>query len=690
MTLMAGFDFVAEVANSALLDLIKAQVTIQGTPANPPFEFDVPVTPVGANAHVIVNELLLNLADDDSMTLTLKFQKSSVIAQSPSITVAPLEGDLTITAPMLLTPVLTSQVLTFDFANAEVDIKYTTQTDNIISQSLAGSGITVQAFKAASKQAVAGFIQGMGQQQVTGVAFRVMKGADGFLSPQLTFEKLEVHCIGNPDPMLQALAFFGILFGANDKQGDHTLKMSTAIVPGSSPLGPRNMAISLSPEVFHRMIFCPGITAAIAHELKNLPMLPGMLDTFVPLPCGGGAFVKDGLKLPMLFDSFADGHVNIDGVFSKSLPCFEANGSFHGELTFSVTGTTVTPSVQYDEPEVDVSTDWYCGPAGGIAIGLTALIGEAVVDGIADAIGKGIASGALQKALGEPLPASNVGGFANVQYDLVAPTIEGLTLHGTIPVVVPFNSGVPHIFVSGSVETTSTELVSVGTYHYPGFPTVCDAKDFPYRQFAQEQTATFQVVPELMGLPLQLEWRIDKIPLTNTVGTLIVPQVCHSPFPLDSGGTWYDQDVHIDYVIGDDSIQLKNIPAEGNYAFDLTAKAIDPSGIVAEDGAYIVFEGDTVAFSGGYEDYVNECQKAMREWVHQHTDDFTASTKPTPRLGAYRQTSTGEVGRTALLARRIVKSLNCGGSSTNHNRAPRIDLGSSVRGKDGQHDGSQR
>ena len=635
MTLMAGFDFVAEISNSALLNLIKTHFTIQGTPANPPFEFDIPVKPLGANAHVIVKELLLNLADDDRMTLILKFQQSSVIAQSPPIAIAPLDGDLSITAPLQLTAqpplplVSTSQVLTIDFGAAEVVPNYTPQTDNIISQSLAGSGIDPHAFKDASRQAVAGFIQGMGQLVLKDVAFPVKKGADGTLSP-LRFERLEVHCIGNPDPMLQALAFFGILFAASDKNGDHTLKTATAIVPGSSPLGPRNVAISLSPEAFHMLIFCPGITDALADELNNLPMLPDMIDKFVPIPCGTGEFVKDGLKLYFLFDSFADGHVNIDGVFSWSKPCVTVNGSIHGNLTFSISGTTITPSIQWDDPDVDADVDFVCGMFGGPAISVVALFNWAIVGGIADVMARW-APGFVESVLGHPLPPNDAPGFANTEFDLVTPTIEGLTLHGTIPMVVPFKSGVPHIFVSGSVENTNKELVSIGMYHYPGFPTVCDAKDFPYRQFAQEQTATYQAIPELMGLPLQLEWRIDNTPLTNTIGTLIVPQVCHYPFPLDQGGTFIDQDVHLDYVIGEDSIQLKNIPAEGNYAFDLTVKATDPSGIVAEDGAYVIFEGDTVAFSGGYEDYVNQCQKAMREWVHQHTDDFTASTKPTPR-----------------------------------------------------------
>jgi hypothetical protein len=619
MTLRAGFDLVAEVSNAALLDLIRTQFTIQGKPANAPFEFDIPVTALDANAHLIVSELLLDLTDDDRLTLTLNFQNSSLIAPSPGVEVSLLAGNLTIAAPLLLAPGPSPfQVLAMDFAAADVTLAYTTPDSEIL-PGLAGTGTTVKKFRDTSGQAAAGFIQGMGLTPLTGVAFPVVPGANGSVSP-LVFERLEVHCIGNTDPAKQAIAFFGILLAANDAKGDHTLKTSTAIVPGSSSLGPREVAISLSPEIFHQMFFCPAMAVGLQTTVPELPP-----------PCGSDfLFVKDGVTFHMLVDSFAAGHVNIDGSFSESGFCYEAGGSFHGEVTFTAAGTTITPHVEMDEPEIDVDVDWYCGPAGGVAIGLTALINVAIVDAIAEAIAEGMGKDALQKSVGSALPSSSVGGFGGALFDLVTVTTEGLTIQGNIPMFVPFVSGLPKISLSGSVANLGSTVHSKGTYHYGGIPPVCDPKDFDYSLVLQRQRATFEAIPEFMGLPVQLEWKIgDQV--MHKSGSLTIPEHCQYPLPLDSGGTSVYQDVHIGYVVGPDKIELKNVPEEGNFNVVLSVTATDPGGQQATNSVYVAFEGHLVQFEEGYEEYVNECQNALRAWIHQQTEDFTASTKPTPR-----------------------------------------------------------
>jgi hypothetical protein len=207
MALRAGFDFVSEVTNATLLKLIKTLLAIQSSSANPPFELTLPLSVVNGNMHVIVEELVIDLLDDDTVVLTLSFDNTSVIASSPAFTLATLAGTLTIKAPVVLTTIVpTVSAPSFDFPNAVVSVTYSTP-DNKISAGLKGTGVTVQTFKQQTQQAVTTFIQSMGLQTFSTVAFSAVPGANGSLQP-LIFERLEVHCIGNADRAMQALGFF--------------------------------------------------------------------------------------------------------------------------------------------------------------------------------------------------------------------------------------------------------------------------------------------------------------------------------------------------------------------------------------------------------------------------------------------------------------------------------------------------
>ncbi len=67
MSLMAGFDLVAEISKDALLRLIMKNLTMPkkmgGQLANPPFEVSFPVA--AGKAHLIVKKLALDLLSDD-------------------------------------------------------------------------------------------------------------------------------------------------------------------------------------------------------------------------------------------------------------------------------------------------------------------------------------------------------------------------------------------------------------------------------------------------------------------------------------------------------------------------------------------------------------------------------------------------------------------------------------------------
>src|SRR5262249_31617187 len=107
MTLLAGFDIVTEISSAAVLKLIKSQMKLGGgVSVNPPFEITVPISGGGVtgNVHMIVDDVLLNLNQDDSATLTFNFSNTSLIAQTPALTITALDGSVTVKAPLALVP----------------------------------------------------------------------------------------------------------------------------------------------------------------------------------------------------------------------------------------------------------------------------------------------------------------------------------------------------------------------------------------------------------------------------------------------------------------------------------------------------------------------------------------------------------------------------------------------------------
>ena len=88
MTLMAVFDLIIEISKEMLLKFIKNNLVIGAVPANPPFELDM------ERAHVIVNDMLLDLRGDNELLLTMLFRNTS-ITMGP-LNLFELDGNFTI------------------------------------------------------------------------------------------------------------------------------------------------------------------------------------------------------------------------------------------------------------------------------------------------------------------------------------------------------------------------------------------------------------------------------------------------------------------------------------------------------------------------------------------------------------------------------------------------------------------
>jgi hypothetical protein len=598
---LAGFDIVIEIARTALLDVLKSNLEIDGQPANPPFELTVPLPGDldDGMVHVIVDDLLFELNGDDTATLTFPFSNSSVLIPAPGPTITDLRGQFSVTAPLLLEVSSQSNLSfpTVNLAAASVTVDFSNVSKDKLTEGLGGTGVSVAQFTAFATSAVQTFLQQVGPQPL-GNGYSVVSGSNGGLAP-LRFERLELHTIV-ADSSHQALGLFGILFAANTANGDATLKTAPAIASG------HDTCVTISSQVFHTLIFCPAIAQTLAVPVELLPESCGSFPFGVPI--GDEALTK-------LTDTFVSGKILLNGSAHKSGVCYEADATFHGELTITASGTTLTPNVQFDEPDVDVSIDGYCGPAGGVAIGLTALINVAITNAIAEAVAQDLADGALDSVLGNALPSENLG-INGVDFDLVTIASDRLAIHGNTIVQVPPPRS-PGLILAGSVTTSDTTVIGTGTY--TATAPLCRPEDFPYTEYAQEQVASYQAIPTLLGLPLTLEWWIlagdgvTKVGIPKKGGEIAFATQTFYTMPLPAG-TYVDQIVHVHCTPSGDVMQMTNIPAEGNYRFALYAKATDPVGNVVQiltPGFSVIFEGSAVFIGGGYQEYVAACMARL-------------------------------------------------------------------------------
>ncbi len=624
MSVMAGFDFVLELSNAALLDLIKANLKIQGTPANPPFEVTVPISAgsVTGNGHIIVNKLLLDLNANDTVTLTLLFNNGSVIATSPmALTISALDGNIKITAPLRLASGTgaNQRTLGVDLSTATVAVNFSQNAQSKITFALAGTPITLQMVNSLVVQALTTFVHNLGAVTFP-LGFKVVSGKEGTLSPGLQFEKLEAHCIPNTSRAKQALGVFGILILANHAKGKHALKTATAIPAG------RDVCISISPEAFHKKVLCPELAKKLlpAEYQKD----PAAAIAKLPTTCGAsGSISYQGVQVTSITSSFAQGHINLDGTVEKSGFCYEADGSFHGEITLTTDGTKLKPKLKVDEPDVDVSIPWYCWLAaavisfaiGGVIGSIVGIIAVAIVDAIVNAVADSLFGSSALPGL-KPAP---LGGISGASFDTVSIAPAGLTVGGKVDVKLP-TPATRSVAVKGSVVTVKSKVLSTGTFHN----TFCVVGDFPYTEKSQSQVGTYQVIPTLMGRPLKLTWGISagnvgplgaptvvssRVTLTGTKGTVTIPKVASQfPFPLPDG-TIVKQDVHIGYEISGNSVKLTNVPKEGNYYFWLHVRAEDPLGNVCEATKQGRFQGDAVAIGNDFDRKMADCLDRLNQ-----------------------------------------------------------------------------
>ncbi len=601
MSLLAGYDLIFEISNATLLKLIKANFKIQGTPANPPFEVNLPITEAGIKGmvHLIANDMKIKLHADDNATLTIIFSNTSISLTSPiTITMSKLAGSIAIKAPLSIVNVGSSnkKSLGIDLTNATVQLTFTPAVVTAIMNQLGALNFAYNQLINAASSNLEKYIHNMGVINFP-LGFDVKAGVDGSLTQ---FEKLEVHCIENQDPAKEVLGLFGIILAANHNSGNHAQKTTTAIT------GTHDIALSISPEIFRKVLLCP-MMAKFLLPTEYSQDQTGTINK-LPTPCGAAEGVKtQGVTITKMTDSFANGHIDLDVSCKKSGTCYTAKGSVHGELTLTASGSTIKPNITTEQPKIDVSIPWYCKLAAaiGIPFGLEITI---ILDTVMDSVMSDLADKMIKELFATGLPGFDTSKIPGVAFYDVKISQEGLTLLGSMNINLP-DTAKQGIKIKGSVQTLISSKIGTGTV------ISCKNKTYSYEEFARLQKGTYSAKGTLMGEPLALKWSITAgsvsgfgvpmstsipVSLTGQQGTITIPSVeTYLPFPLP-GGTPVIKDIKIDYTISGDTIKLLNRTEDNNYFFWLEVEAKDPLNNKAKSEIQGMFEGDDVEVESGY------------------------------------------------------------------------------------------
>ncbi len=604
MSLLADFDFITEISNSTLLNMIKATGQIGGVPLIPPFELTLSISQ--GSAHIIVTDVQIDLNGDDTVSLHLSFEDSSTVLEAPiSRVVCPMKGEIKARVPVKIVRkkgTWNIYLVAVSMVDATVTISYTKPTDQVIDEDLKGSLLTRDNFKKSALRAVTEFVKTVPTLTIP-MEFKVVPGANGSLSP-LQFSNLQVHCISHAKRSKQALGLFGNLLAATQKNGDHTKKSATAIYPGS------DMAVSISPGAFHTLVFCPAIAKALESDMNNLPG-----------SCGSSSGLDvEGVTIKAITESFAEDCINVDGSFAKSGFCYDASGTFHGVIKLSISGSQLKPEIQLDEPDVDVDIPIYCYIAATVILGPIGPLILGIIDKASDGVATNLASSALDNALEKGISGVDVSGFSGSIFTGLKITKEGITLFSQVPIYIPSSTFWKRCWFNGSVTNGPKTVHSTGVYWHK-FSCMEKAKAYPYTEYAQNQVAIYNLNSQLVATPISAAYSLRSKPgataiqLIDKRGTAELTGVETTyQTPLATGGTKVTQSIHIDYEVSGTMVKLRNRPEEGNFSVELMGQFTDGAGgILSPQTQHVTFMGNNVEFGETYYEDYHTCMSALEE-----------------------------------------------------------------------------
>lgn len=610
MNLLAGFDTVIEISRRGLQKLVDSQLRVGGRTLSTPFEFDLDKSFPIITGHVIVDSVTLTVNANDTLTLDFHFVNTAVsIEPAPGTWISNLAGNWLLTAPLADAGNATQFSPALNLAAATGSLTFSPASQATLNGVLP-AGVTIATVASVATQALLKYAQNNTTNGLSplGVTFALDATQDGTIQPP-RFVRAEVHCIAPGPPSQSALAIYGIIFKANAQNGTPSLKTATAVPEY------KEVAISVSPEVFHRLAFCPALARKL--DLLDANMNPDV--SLLPPPCGNssGVPVKDG-KLTEIGDLFFDGTGLVYyGKIQIKKFCVTINVDFWGFISFTETATGFVPVAVPQPPVLDAEVEWYCQMAIFFFVMGPFLAAEKQV---LETLTESYAFEAVDDGIKEKIAGTlgNAVSFPKVTLNRASANKQGLTLAGDIEVTLPAPRK-PSVSLFVSSWTISTNQNSTGTFTH----TTCPKGDFPYIEYLQPQRIYVKLTPTLLGRPLKIEWTLSsatetiKLPPTTVETNISLTSATRLPLPMPAGMT-FNTALNLRYKADQDWIYVFNTPADGNFELWLEAKVTDPAGNVVIEGTQLAFEGDIVEIGGGFQEKFEDCIQALMERLEKN------------------------------------------------------------------------
>jgi hypothetical protein len=580
MSLLAGYDFALEFAQPLVSDLVVSELNLDGVQLRPPAEFLRPFTiniadrPVPGVFHSIIAGIdvdIGNPAGDTVIVVDLAFEQASI--RSGPFQVCPLAGEVRLSIPLEITGGAVSRI-TANLPSSETTVTFDPASVLRIDDTLAPFGYDSAAVVSLMTEAFKAILSSAGPLPIGNQTFALAPGRQGSPDP-LAFTEATLRCIYNADRTRQALVLLGTLLVEHQGQGNPADK--TAAIPPN-----RNIALTLSPAAFRRLIFCPGIASTF-----GLP--PG---SSAPGVCGGGPHRLDSVTITDVTDRFATGAIEVDIAFENSGFCYTAKGAVTLALTPTVSAGAVAWKLTHDEPSISLTVPWYCYLAAFVVSPILGVI-VAAFDLLADDLAAQIARSRIGNFT-EKISISTGSHPFPLQQVSVSP--EGITFAYTL-LVQPPPAGQPVIRVSGSQTTLKSETVNEGAdhFHHP----LCDV-DLGTNTWVEERrwlNSLVLVETTLYGLPISVGWELVgasgvPVPLQGSLGTeeLLV----ESTYETGSATIKVQRTAKIDWSLaaGGAALLLANHPDDGNYTLRVLALATNCAGTLQRSLIHqIVFNG---------------------------------------------------------------------------------------------------
>jgi|tagenome__1003787_1003787.scaffolds.fasta_scaffold20988132_3 hypothetical protein len=618
MSILSGFDVVIELARGIIVDKIR-QVSIGGNNLDPPTEITLGDKTVGADV-IILNDIQVTLSvGSNGIEITIPFDETTIYYNGHPI--RPLKGTLTISGTIDEVPASgTTSDIGLTVPGNGVSLTWDTGSYTQTTLSALSTGDRTN-LEAGIKVIVWSTINNNPPRAQ--LNFNVDPTKDGLLGTLgLRFRSITVQNID-----ADTIGVFCVAL------------LSTQATPSISrtepgQAGTSGAVISLSPDAFQHLVFCPGVASSMVAAFDPKTETPdqyvALIESKMPPVCGTAEYVpiKGSLKLVKIQATLENGYILLTGTAVRGLAgdtyCFRADANFDTHILVSVANGKVSFVLNPDPPNfstvIDVS--WYCFLLYFAALLVVSPISAAIT--IALLVLAEVLTDILAPLLvTDPLNLNQTEqvGLANFTLHDIKVFPERLTLFGSVPILPPPDQAGRSVSLQITSEQPTNKIeTGSGIFHFPGSK-VCKAKDYTYTEYSDEDVIALSATAQLMGTDPQFTWKVEGIPISGSSGTLQVTAPASIPQPGDlpghDSGHLGMQSATVDYQLTDSTTLVLSGHGAFNFSINVAIECQSLTGFVVSENLFVIFENATIEMGDNYYSDMAACALASKLMINR-------------------------------------------------------------------------